>query len=76
MNVALDELTGEHRDGIFEDRGLALDDCELNAQRAGLGDQRRLLVGVEVPVTHMGDVGFGVRAPGAHRVRVFPRVAA
>ena len=37
-------------------------------------DDHRLLVGAEVVAAHGGDVGLGVGAPGAHRVRVLAGV--
>ena len=43
---------------------------QLDAQRAGLGDDRRPLGGAEVVGVHVGDVGLRVGRPRTHAVRV------
>ena len=47
---------------------------ELDRERAGARDDRRLLVGVEVAAGHARDVRLGVLAPCTHRVRMCPGV--
>ena len=66
----VDDLAGQHRDGLAQHRGGAVVADELDAQAAVGLDDGRLLVGAEVVGGHVRDVGLGVRGPGAHRVRV------
>ena len=47
---------------------------QRDPQRAGPIHHRRRLAGAEVVGGHVRDVGLGVRRPGAHRVRMVPRV--
>ena len=42
----------------------------LNTQAAGVCQDGRLLAGEEVSVIHVCNMRFGVRAPGAHPVRI------
>ena len=71
----VDDLAGEHRHRLAQDRGRAVVADELDAQRRRrLGDDHRLLARAEVVGAHVRDVGLRVGAPGAHRVRVLAGV--
>ena len=74
IDGGVDDLTGEHRHRLAKDRGRAVVADELDAQRAVLGDDHRLLARAEVVGAHVRDVGLRVGAPGAHRVRVLAGV--
>ncbi len=66
----VDDLAGQHLHLVLEHRDGAVGGLVLDAQRVVVGHHDRLLVRAEVVLTHGGHVGLGVRAPGAHPVRV------
>ncbi len=69
----VDDLAGQQAGLLLEDRHLARRVDELDAVVGGLLDDGGVLVGVEVTLGHVGDVGLGVRLPGAELVRVLLR---
>ena len=70
MTDASTTSPGEHRYRLAQHGGGAVVAGQLDAQRAGLGDDRGLLGGAEVVGAHVRDVRLRVGGPGAHAVRV------
>ncbi len=69
------DLARQHRYGLTQDDGSAVLTQQLDAQRAGFGDDCGLLRGTEVVSAHGGNVRLRIGAPRAHPVRVGPSVA-
>jgi len=69
----VDDLAGQQRGLLLQNRHLAGRVDELDAVVGGLLDGERVLVPVEVTLGHVGDVGLGVGLPRAELVRVLLR---
>ena len=70
----VDHLTGQHRHRLPQHRRRAVVGDQRDPQRPGPIHHRRRLARAEVVGGHVRDVGLRVRRPGAHRVRMVPRV--
>ncbi len=70
----VDHLAGLVGGLLLQNRGRAVVAQELDAEASGLVHSDGLFAAVEVAGAHMRNMGFRVRAPGAHLVRVLAGV--